>query len=120
MTIAFVIFVFDLIAEFFAHTFVFGKFTHLARAIAVFVTQAFLNLFYDFLIFVKSDFHFIPLENISCDNLKITAKFLLSDFTPPLSFLNEAKKNIQKTAFKGNGHRLLAIAVVYLSRTTFS
>lgn len=45
MTITFKVFVLHLLAEFLAHTFVFGQFTHLAGAISVFLAQAFADFF---------------------------------------------------------------------------
>ncbi len=60
MAIAFKVFVLNLVTEFFAHAFVFGKFPYLARAIAVFLAQTFLNFFNVFFIVVKSYFHSAP------------------------------------------------------------
>lgn len=60
VAIAFEVFVLNLLTEFLAHTFVFRKFTDLAWTIAVLLAEAFLNLFYNRFVLVKSYFHNPP------------------------------------------------------------
>ena len=51
------IFVLDLIAEFLAHAFVFGRFFHSARTISAARFEPFLNQFYSFLVGIKNYLH---------------------------------------------------------------
>lgn len=70
MAIALELGVFYLIAEFLAHTLVFGEFAYPARAISVLFFQTFFDKVDYLFIFVKPDFHKnpFPLSNIIVPN----------------------------------------------------